>query len=160
MDNPEYHPPASSFWLPSLADRVQMKLPEEAKVVKSEDPKIPDTVEKKYEPTVSGRQGRGQLEYRVKTACDSWIKDGEQGHCDTKWIAEYIQKQFKIDVSRGAIHAVWVRWAEIGFCSMEAKPNRFTGYTKKGVELGLEALKLTAKDSANKVKIQQKLGKR
>lgn len=99
-----------------------------------------------YGPTASGRAARGQLEAQVNSTCTTWVVDEIKYACTPKYISEEIAKSEGIKPpSTGAITAVLERWTKIGYATMEKKPTRFTGFTEKAVQLGLEELKRRSK---------------
>jgi hypothetical protein len=122
---------------------------------------VPAVLARSFAPTASGRAARGELEYDVKRAVDTFIIEEEDGYCTPVWIAAEIGKYKGIDPpSTGAVTAVLERWANYGFAELAKKPTRFVKYTDEGVSLGLEALKDRFK---RKTKMQQtavKLGRR
>ena len=148
VDNPEYIPPVSNFVLPPYEDLelVPGSAPEQTKtIIKSDHEKIPDTVVKDFEQTGS-RTPRGLLEQNVKLACDYWVKESITDECTTLWVQEHIENWLDMPtVSRGAIHACWKRWDELGFAFIADNPVRFICYTPKGIKLGLEGIKAEAK---------------
>jgi hypothetical protein len=55
---------------------------------------------------------------------------------------------------------VFKRWERIGFAVIDRKPTRFSRYTEDGVKLGLEVLKLKAKNAAKQPASQMSLLRR
>lgn len=158
LDNPKYLGPKLKFTMPSRDELLKERAAREQnthkqiRVIESPVPElIPDSLIREYEPTVSGRSGRGQLEQNVKLACDAYLMSGapltadENTACTTLWVQEWINSNQKVLPSRGAIDAVWKRWVEIGFAFTMHRPTRFITYTPDGVKYGLEELKVRAK---------------
>jgi hypothetical protein len=159
IENPEYKPVKSPFWMPSLEDRVLMAAAAAAVSFNSKEPStpvtiespapgvVPGTVARSFAPTATGRAARGELESWVRAVTDEWLVENYDFPCTPAWIGEQIaQKQGIVKPpSSGAIDAVLNRWVEIGFAVKEKKPTRFLRYTEEGVEHGLEAMKLKAK---------------
>ena len=119
LDNPEWvGGPQMNFIMPTRAkvfENVALKQTE-VKVIASDHDDIPDTVVREYSTTETGRAARGSLEQNVKIACDAWIKDGEPGEADTKYVSQWIYDNLGAPSlpSRGAIDAGWKRWVDLG----------------------------------------------
>lgn len=148
--NPEYSPEIHTFIMPTLEERVALSIERRtipAVVIESPSPEhVPATVARAYEPTESGRAGRGQLELWVKQTCDRWVLDQPEESCTPQWLSDQIAASQEIKPpSVGAINAVFDRWTKLNFALIGRKPVRFIGYTDEGVKLGLDALKLRAK---------------
>jgi hypothetical protein len=152
QDNPEYHPQKSDYWMPSLADRVASSIAAASvptRVIESDAPDVvPPTVVREFAPTASGRSARGELELYVKRVCDAYLIEEDGTLCTPAYIAREVAKLMGVakEPSQGAINAVLERWTKLEFAWVGKKPTRFIGYTPDGVKLGLEALKLRAKD--------------
>jgi hypothetical protein len=161
MDNPEYVPHISTYWMPTFED-IQASRAEEphVKVIKSDHEDIPDSVVREFNGNTE-RAPRGQLEQNVKEACDAWIKLGEPGDCTTKWVSEWIYEELGLPLpSRGAIDACWKRWAKLGFAATMSHPTQFVCYTPEGIKYGLEGLKARHKNQTKMRETAQKLGRR
>lgn len=152
-----YEPEPNHFWMPSLEERAAMHAAQKAGVqnvaevlVESPMPEvIPSSYKRAFTPTPTGRAARGELEWNVKEICDEYLVEGYKEPCTPAFISELIGKRRDgAPPSSGAVNAVFERWVKIGFATIEKKPTRFVGYTPDGVRLGLDALKLRAKDGA------------
>lgn len=158
VENPEYRRPHSEFWMPSAEDRAMMHVSSNSGVtdapvvIESPIPEaIPASIRRDFTPTPTGRSGRGQLESWVKEACDEWIVEKYSWPCTPSWIAEWVQKNKGVgNQSQGAVNAVFERWTKLGFAVIEKKPTRFVRYTPDGIRLGLEVMKVQAKDKARR----------
>jgi hypothetical protein len=156
QDNPEYHAPVRDYWMPSPEERVASFIAAsngEARYVESPAPEVvPATVERIFAPTASGRSARGELELLVKKICDVWAVDREPLNCTPAYISEAVAKAqgWGKPPSQGAVNAVLERWVKLGFATIEKKPTRFTGYTAEGIRMGLDAMKLRAKDQRSR----------
>jgi hypothetical protein len=167
QENPEYKPPKRDLWLHNLLENGGTSIPSNpepivippglegatvgAAVVSTVA--LPAVAPRAYQPTVSGRSARGELEFWVKRCCDYFVL----GDIDTKLkltpqrISQIIADEEGIKApSTGAIDAVFKRWEKLGFAKIERKPTRFVAYTEDGIKYGLDGLK-------RKVKFGQKL---
>lgn len=165
LDNPEWiGGPQLGFVMPTRAEVFENVALKQIEVVvqKSDHEDIPDAVLREYAPTETGRAARGSLEQNVRIACDAWIKDGEPGECDTKYVSQWIYDNLGTPSlpSRGAIDAVWKRWVDLGFCMILHKPTQFVCYTPDAVKLGLEEMKARAKRAQRQKEQAIKLGRR
>jgi hypothetical protein len=120
---------------------------------------VPPTVARSYAPTATGRAARGELEGWVKEVCDIWLIEGYQMLCTPAWISEEIASAQGIKApSVGAISAVFERWVKLGFAVVQKKPTRFIAYTEEGKRVGLEGLKIRAKQQAKRKQAEQSRG--
>ena len=147
-----YEAPVSHYQMPTLEERAAMAVAakgaaKEVVIIESPMPElIPVTIKREFNETNTGRQGRGQLEYRVKEFCDEYLLSKDPAPATPKYVAEVIAKKYGIAApSQGAVDAVFKRWNALGFAMIASKPTRFIGYTPAGVKLGLDAMKLAAK---------------
>jgi len=147
-----YEPPISHYQMPTLEERAAMHAAQkngakEVEVIESPNPDlIPVTIKREFNETNTGRQGRGQLEYRVKEFCDAHLLAKSSADCTPKHVAQGIAEKYGIDPpSQGAVDAVFKRWDALGFAMIAKRPTRFIGYTPNGVKMGLDAMKLAAK---------------
>lgn len=98
-------------------------------------------------PAAVTESRRGQVESAVKRITDAFMSgkiETPDGRPLTPYIcAKMIQENDGLDVmpSSGSVSAVFDRWKAIGFAKIGGKPFAFTGYTVKGLELGLAELK-------------------
>lgn len=107
---------------------------------------VPATLVREFPPTQSGRAARGELEAWVRKSCDDWAVDKPPEFCTPLYISDDIAREQGINPpSTGAITAVLDRWSILGFARIDRKPIRFVEYTKEGISVGLETLKLRAK---------------
>ena len=122
---------------------------------------VPAVLARSFAPTPTGRAARGELEYDVKRAVDTFIIEQEDGYCTPVWIATEIGK-FKgyAPPSTGAVTAVLERWVAYGFAEIAKKPTRFVRYTDEGVKMGLEALRDRHKRRSKMAQTAAKLGRR
>lgn len=147
----------NSFWVPDRTGLVQVSLAEsviatvtaksDARVVPSQAPGIaPDTIERVFSATTSGRLARGQLEAWVQQVTDVWVTERPE-NCTPQYVVARIMEMQAPDKepSTGAIDAVFKRWAAIGYAMIGQKPTRFITYTPAGIREGLEVLKARAK---------------
>lgn len=157
--NPEYIPEKVVIAMPTVEERAARFKTTDAvppRVIQSPLPdRVPATIERSFTPTSSGRAARGELELRVKQACDRWILDKPEESCTPQWISDWIVETHGVSEkgtapSVGAISAVFDRWTAIGFALIGKKPTRFVGYMPDGVKYGLEGMK----DRARKAKQQ------
>ena len=156
MDNSGYEVPKNEYWFPTPEERAAMRAAAveqvsiEAVVIESPDPEnIPSSLVKSFAPTASGRAARGELESRVRGLCDEWLVEKYGDLCTPAWIKERLGRlEGDAGPSVGAVDAVFKRWETLGFAVISRKPTRFTQYTPDGIRLGLEALKIKAKDRA------------
>lgn len=117
------------------------------RVVESPAPGIvPAAVARPFEPTATGRAGRGELEEWVRAVTNIWAVE-QDTTCTVAYISREIGRMQGIEPpSQGAIQNVLGRWKQLGFANVETdRPTRFTGYTEEGIRLGLENLKARAK---------------
>lgn len=147
-----YEPEHNPYYMPSIEERAQMHASQrsgakEVEVIQSPRPElVPITIKREFNETATGRQGRGQLEYRVKEFCDEYLLTKDQTPATPKYVAETIAKKYNIPApSQGAVDAVFKRWDALGFGMIAKRPTRFIGYTPMGVKMGLDAMKLAAK---------------
>lgn len=162
QQNPKYDPPKNTFKMPTLDERVIATLPRNGlesvpgtgtPIALQRDAAgiLPPMVTRSFDPTPTGRSARGELESWVRQATDMWVVesalDPNWKHvCTPAWISEEIAKEHGVKApSTGAVTAVLDRWRVIGFAYVERGPLRLLGYTEAGKEIGLEALKLKAK---------------
>lgn len=153
VNNSQWRAPKGEFWMPTPEERMALiassrpGVPNAPKLVESPLPDaVPATIQRSYTPTASGRAARGELEAWVKEQCDIWIVEAEDFPCTPQYLSDEIGRVKGIKPpSVGAISAVFERWIKIGFANVYKKPTRFTGYTKQGIELGLEGCKDKAK---------------
>lgn len=152
--NPEYVPEKPTYVMPTLEERVALSIERRSTpsvVIESPAPDhVPATVARSFQPTASGRSGRGELELRVKQTCDQWVVDQPEESCTPQWISDQIVEKFGVNESGhapsvGAINAVFERWTKLNFALIGRKPVRFIGYTDEGVKHGLDGLKIRAK---------------
>ena len=152
--NPEYKPEIPTYVMPTLEERVSLSIARRAVptvTIESPAPEhVPATVARVFTPTVSGRAGRGELELRVKQACDAWVLTQPEESCTPQWISDWIVEEHGVSEkgtapSVGAINAVFERWTKLNFALIGRKPVRFVGYTDEGVKHGLDGLKMKAK---------------
>lgn len=150
VDNSTWKP-ESTFVMPSLEPlTVESSNPVSINprpVVESPAPGIvPASVARSFEPTDSGRAGRGELEAWVREVTDIWAVERD-ALCTVGYISREIGRKRGISPpSEGAIQNVLKRWKDLGFASVEmARPMRFTGYTEEGIRFGLDNLKARAK---------------
>lgn len=154
MDNPEYKPFKSPYWMPSLEDIAR----ERAALSNGDDTDahhdikrpasdaIPPLVTHSFTPTPSGRAARGELETWVNDACGEWLVEKYSWDCTPLFISEKIAKREGIQApSTGAITACLTRWKELGYAQIGKKPIRFINFTPEGVKLGLDVMKEQAK---------------
>lgn len=108
------------------------------------------TKEMLNEPYVLRR--RGELDSNVEAICRLWLDKAIPGdELTTDWIS------LLVDVdnppSKGAIHAVLMRWDESNFAIVEKNPVRFICFTPTVQEIGIEAArKLAHRKSKNREK--------
>lgn len=151
VDNSGYVSPENPYRLLTTEDRVASSIARRdpgATIEKSPAPDaVPSSLRRTYTATATGRAARGELEAWVKAACDVWLVDAERAPCTPVYLADEIQRTQGLGraPSVGAISAVFVRWERIGFAVIGKKPTRFLKYTEKGIQRGLEVLKLEAK---------------
>lgn len=106
---------------------------------------VPASVPRTFAPTPTGRTARGELESWVREITDIWAVERDV-NCTPLYVAREIGRVKGVrEPSDGAVNAVFVRWEKLGFATFAKKPVRFTGYTEKGIELGLERMKAIAK---------------
>lgn len=154
QENPDYSTPPRTWWMPSDEPNYGVSFSDTPAsppvIIESLAPGVvPATMARPFVPTPSGRAARGQLEYQVKEACDWWAVLTSTQPCTPSWISEQIH--LKEDIkhpSHGAINSVLERWVALGFAVVDKKPTRFMRYTEEGILLGLEALKVRAKQRA------------
>lgn len=148
VDNSTYVPDREAFVRVSLAESVQASLLSKPNVTLKESPApgiVPIVLEKKFDPTATGRAAKGELESWVRQITDIWAVEGGT-NCTPTYVSEAIGKSRGINPpSSGAVHAVFMRWEQIGFAVIERKPTRFSGYTPEGIQSGLEVMKARAK---------------
>lgn len=152
--NPEYVPDKATYVMPTLEERVALSIERRSTpsiVIQSPAPDhVPATVARSFQPTASGRSGRGELELRVKQTCDQWVIDKPEESCTPQWISDQIASKESIKApSVGAINAIFERWTKLNFALIGRKPVRFIGYTDEGVKHGLDGLKIRAKMQRN-----------
>jgi hypothetical protein len=152
VDNPEYHPVKSPFWMPTPEDLIlarAQRTAAEPVVIENKVPGVvPPTavVQRETDDTPSGRRRQGALEDEVKRICDYQVLGLYVGiDLTPRFIAEQIDPEEPPSV--GAISAVFERWVAIGFAKVEKKPTRFVGYTPDGIDKGLHVLREQAKRS-------------
>jgi hypothetical protein len=151
QDNPEYHAPIRTWWMPSLEDRVESFIARHTDTVRHVESPAPDivppTIERTFTPTATGRSARGELESYVKKVCDIWLVEQDVDICSPSYLSEECRKLMGIGKppSQGAINSVLERWKAIGFAVTAKKPTRFVKYTDEGIKLGLDAMKIQAK---------------
>lgn len=170
QQNPKWVPQKSTFVMPTLEERVISRastLPRNGPMpnpVTVAPPTIkrdaagilPPVMDRSFAPTPTGRTARGELEGWVLEqtngfAVESKLDPTFKALCTPAWIVDEIAKQYGIKPpSTGAVTAVLDRWALIGFATIARKPVRFMGYTKDGLEFGLESMKLKAKQKPSK----------
>lgn len=150
VDESSWHPD-NPFVLPRMAedltiDTFNWEDTQEPTTIKDAPPVIlPVQLPRTFVPTPTGRAGRGELEAWVKEVTDIWTVERD-GLCTPRYVAAKIGRKRGINPpSVGAIDAVFIRWAEMGFAMIEKKPTRFDGYTANGLRLGLEAMKAAHK---------------
>jgi len=149
VNNSEYRAPKGEFRMPTMDERVAMHTlskpgqPNTPKLIESPLPDaVPATIARSFGPTATGRAARGELESWVKDQCDIWIVEAEDFPCTPQYLSDEIGRTQGIKPpSVGAISAVFERWNQMGFANVHKKPTRFTGYTKQGIELGLDGCK-------------------
>jgi hypothetical protein len=163
-----YEPPKSPYVMPTLDEVVLMRAAAaeqaaaETLVIESPDPeRVPPTIKRTFRETKSGRSARGELESWVKQICDEFLVEEYDVICSPAWVSEQIaEAQGVKPPSQGAVDAVFKRWERIGFAVIDRKPTRFSRYTEDGVKLGLEVLKLKAKNAAKQPASQMSLLRR
>lgn len=166
QDNPEYVPAVNTFMMPdrdaedATGEPVEPKPEEE---VDSAYPQasvpLPPPTKKIYDETPTGRSGKGQLEDRVKQACDVWLDEQKPWDCTPAYLSEAIASVHKIPApSTGAIGAVFQRWADLKFADIGRQPIRFQSYTPEGLRLGLDRMKKEAKARKARLKAEIKRG--
>lgn len=139
-DNPEYVAFQPHLWMPTYEDRVQVKV-EQLSVRYDSDS------EPEFKPSPSGRTPKGQLEYWVKEAVDTWLSnEGEYDDgtslCTPATLAAMVASQQGVpEPSQGAIYSVLKRWGEIGYVKLGEKPFRVKCMTIAGMAHGLDFLK-------------------
>lgn len=151
QENPEYHPDPKIEEIRKCLEEIRhdlsMKFIDDRITVRMKESiapgELPPVLERDFEGTESGRKQRGQLEDEVRKATDMWVMLKATQPCTPVWVAEMIDAENP--PSTGAVNAVFVRWQDIGFATVEKKPTRFTGYTPEGIEHGLHAMKVRAK---------------
>jgi hypothetical protein len=157
QDMSGYSPPHSPYKMPTAEERALLHAAAKSStpdkpVVVIESPApglVPPTIQREFKETPTGRAGRGQLEYRVKEFCDEYLVATLDLACTPKAVAEGIAKKYGIEPpSQGAVDAVFKRWVALDFAMVASKPTRFIGYTPEGAKLGLEAMKVQAKQRA------------
>ena len=110
-----------------------------------------------FAPTPTGRAARGQLESWVLEQVTIWTVEGYDFPCTPVWISREIGREQAIDPpSVGAISAVFDRWANLGFATIEKKPVRFSGFTLEGKTKGLDRMKAEVKRKQKFEKAAQK----
>lgn len=150
VDNSGYKPDYGGFWLPTLDERIAIRLAEQASQVTVIAPTREDLntpiMKRKFNETPTGQMARGQLEELVLHECNAWLLDPE-GFCSPKYIADEIfrERGGESPPSHGAIGAIFDRWVQVGFADCQRKPVRFVQFTEEGRKLGLDALKERAK---------------
>lgn len=79
---------------------------------------------------------RTRLEWRMYEVCKRFSLVG--AHETEMMTVQFFIGRLGEETSSGAVDAVLKRWAERGFATMGRQPTRFTGFTQKGAEMGLE----------------------
>ena len=157
VDNSGWSPEHSEFKMPTYEERAAAQVAARAGVteisaviIESPIPDlIPNTYKHTFQSTPTGRAARGELESWVREFCDEYLVEKYADICSPMFVAEGIGKAKGINPpSSGAVDAVFKRWMAIGFALIAPKPTRFIGYTPDGVKLGLEAMKLRARDAS------------
>jgi hypothetical protein len=145
VDNSTYVS-TGSFVRVSLTEAIRVSVSVNATTRPSRAPEIvPATIVKNFAPTPTGRAGRGELESWVHEVTDIWAVEGGRD-CTPAYVSEEIARTKGVKApSTGAVDAVFKRWFGYGFALIGSKPTRFLAYTPKGVELGLEVMKVQAK---------------
>lgn len=84
----------------------------------------------------------GQLEYEVKIACDAFVL-GAYPQEMTSFTPRSISRAINSvkPPSTGAIVNILTAWGELGFANVTTGPHAFLGYTKAGIQLGLNQLR-------------------
>lgn len=164
LDNPEWMPVKSPYWMPSWEDLAPITTSSTTDGVGTPDdiegPPLVAPVpayavaphrERTFAPTASGRTAKGELESWVKNVCDQWLMndiDNREPLTPSRISRVIGSDQGIKDPSSGAVDAVLKRWIKLGFATVEFKPTRFIGYTEDGLKYGLDALKKRAKMNA------------
>src|SRR5690606_9700674 len=151
-----YEPPKNTFVMPSLDEIVLMRAAArerekaEALIVESPDPeRIPASIKRTFNETKTGRSARGELESWVKEICDEFLVEEYDEYCTPAWVSERVARAQGVKPpSQGAVDAVFKRWERLGFAVILRKPTRFSQYTPEGIKLGLDGIKLKAKQAA------------
>lgn len=163
MQNPDYVPHDSGIYeflesyqkmkaeeLPTLVKKVAVQ----EKPVTTADGSIVTGLARSgrtFEPTQRGRAA-GQLEDEIRGICNRFLQGEfpDEEMCTPKFIAYKIAEETDSEKtpSIGAIGAAFDRWDKIGFALIKKNPVRFVSFTVDGMTLGLEALKLRAKNDA------------
>jgi len=151
VDNSTYVPDRGGFVRVSLTESLAERITTQpnVRVVASQAPGIvPDTIERQFNQTSSGRAARGQLEEWVLAVTSLWATEMPE-NCTPQYVSREINRMYGLgkSPSTGAIDAVFRRWEKIGFAIIGNKPARFIRYTPAGIKDGLEVLKAKAKRS-------------
>lgn len=143
-----YKPPPSPYIMP---DRMALVRAREERRAAQKDPNTPGAITAAghvFTPTPTGNRGRGQLEYEVLECLQAWIDPTfEMIEVTPALVAGVMAKTLDSEPSTGAIHAVWVRWREIGFADFQNRPARFLGFKDASTVGHLDKLKHDRKRS-------------
>jgi len=140
ITNPDYRPLERSWWMPTLEDKADT-------LAQLSPLKLDGASPPEFTPTETGRSPRGQLEYWVKQAVETWRSEESDDLCTTKVIAELITRDHAdedANPSTGAIHSVLMRWEKIDFAMIGRDPIRFIGLAPLGMKFGLDKCKALA----------------
>lgn len=148
IDNSTYAPNRDAFVRVSLTESVEAAIIAKRGAVKVESPApgiVPAQLAREFDPTPTGRAGRGQLESWVQKVTDIWAVEGGKP-CTPGYVSSEIARMQGISPpSTGAVDAVFKRWVGYGFAVIGTKPTRFERYTEDGVKFGLDVMKAKSK---------------
>lgn len=145
-DMSDYSPGAGRLEMP---DRLALAEARAAALAATKSPDAPGAVVAAghvFVPTETGIRSPGQLEYAVLDELHEWLDPSfELLHCTPKALAELMGHKNPPEPSKGAIHAIFVRWMVMGFCKFQNRPARFLGFTGDSSVEHLDKLKLQSK---------------
>ena len=146
VENSEYTPIRTKFYVPSLEEVIENRIEKHLKqfdVIEAPAPNVATIYERK-----NRNQNTLPIEKYTLECCNAWTLSQAQNKKDLTpdLVIAWIKKAKGEDPpSRGAVYSTFKRWEEMGFCVTLSNPFRFVSFTKRGLEMGLEALRLEYK---------------
>jgi hypothetical protein len=137
-----YIAPPSRFVMPDRLALMAERAEQRAVSQRMDSSDVVTVAGHAFAPTPTGIRAPKQLEYMVLDTLKEWVDPKFEWLVPTpKLIAGVMEDKGLGIVSTGAIHAVFVRWVDMGFAKFQNRPAQFLGFTNEGTAEELDILK-------------------